>query len=266
MKSLPSYPGATKNTDCLEDRTTRTVSPETSAARRLNRAACGVMLFLLTVYAACSSGSVQSTSGDPSKSKTFNFTAYANETAQKNALYYFNSRANISLRPTGGRIVWEDFRIRQKHVATYSAANCRYLLHADAGGSTGNPSTRVSFPLLRSNSATQCHYYIEIFDSYYIRGYEQRMSIFDSQQGCVDDLYIWLPSRGTSNKDIFDVTRVNASREGNPYYLITRVVFKKDYIVYAGGKDKKLLKIHRGSYITFQNRSFFKAYRGVFVK
>jgi hypothetical protein len=217
--------------------------------------ALAVIFIILALFSACRTTSV----------KSMNFTAYANEYGEKYHLYFFNSRKYLSLKPTGGKIIWDDYIHKQKHVATYFNQNNRYLLNADAGGATGNPSTRVIFPLLSSNSATQCHFYLEISDSYYINGYEQELKIYDSQQSKIDDLFIWFPNGNVDNRDIFGITRVIVRNEGNPYYLITRIFFNRDFILYGNSKDDKIFKIYKGSYITFQYRNFFKAYRGVFV-
>jgi hypothetical protein len=240
--------------------------------------AYAAVMLVIAFCSGCIGGTVNSVNSvyrGSTKLKAFNFTAFANDMGKKHAVSLFHDFKVLSLTPTGGRIIWEDYYLRQKHVATYSGAS-RYILSAHAGGATGLPSTRVFFPLLYSNSGAKCHYYVELVDSYYLSGYEQQLVIYcgehkdvwDSMPGTgrIYGMYIWLPLRDINRRNLIRVVRTKANREGVTYYLVTRIEFLKDLIVATDNKKKKLIKIHKGSYITFQNRSFFKAYRGVFIE
>ncbi len=224
------------------------------------------VIFFIILSAAAITSCATATCQKSEKTKRFNFTAYSDEMGRKYPLTYFNTQKYLSLRPTGGKIIWEDYCLKQRHVASYSSANSRYLLLAFAGGATGIPRTVLYFPLLCSNSGTQCSYYMEIFDTVFINNYEQRLNIYDDQQNKIFHMWIKPSERDEAYKDVFEIKRINPSKEGREYYLITKIVFKKDLVLYGGGKDNKVMKIHKGSYITFQNRSLFKIYRGMFFK
>ncbi|MBP7734934.1 MAG: hypothetical protein KA369_03065 [Spirochaetes bacterium] len=266
-----------RGTATREQNIPSTGSPNPAPRPGNKMSAFAALLLAAALCAGCvgrTVNSVNSVYRGSTKLKPFNFTAFANNMGKKHALEYFNSYKVLSLAPTGGRIVWEDYYLRQKHVATYSGAS-RYILSGHAGGATGLPSTRVFFPLLYTNSAATCHYYVELFDSYYSDVYEQQLVIYCGEHkdvynsmpgtGRIYGMFISLPMRGIDRRNLVRVVRTRADREGVPYYLVTRIEFLKDLVVATGNKKKKLIKIHRGSYITFQNRSFFKAYRGVFA-
>ncbi|HNR86704.1 MAG TPA: hypothetical protein PKM65_00005 [Spirochaetota bacterium] len=217
----------------------------------------GLILSLLLTTGACTSNRVNAVLDGSYTLAPMNFTEYAEKKAnEKISILLSGKAANRSL-PLRGTIVWDDYRFKQKHVAKYGPAS-RYHLYFYAGRKgTEFPSSSITFPLLLTNSSSQCRYIISLHDSYYMSGYEQKLWLDDGDFNTLYSLFIYLPLRSIDNRDVFEVTRKPFS-SGALYYLVTRIHFKKDFIVYNEKKDRKLLRIRKGSVIYFQDKKLFE--------